>query len=94
MTPWDLPPRLRRRVRVTESGCWLWTGPRTAKGYGVVSKGASTSTTAHRMAYEALVSAIPDGHQIDHLCRVTPCCNPQHLEPVTPTENVWRSRHY
>lgn len=40
--------------------------------------------------YEAFVGPIPDGLQIDHLCRVRHCVNPAHLEPVTIAENVRR----
>lgn len=27
---------------------------------------------------------------LDHLCRITLCCNPEHLEPVTQAENIMR----
>jgi hypothetical protein len=40
--------------------------------------------------YEALKGPIPEGMQIDHLCRVPACCNPEHLEAVTPKENTRR----
>nr|WP_157095381.1 HNH endonuclease [Hoyosella altamirensis] len=42
---------------------------------------------AHRWAYIQLISDIPDGLQLDHLCRVRACVNPWHLEPVTPYVN-------
>jgi hypothetical protein len=45
---------------------------------------------AHRLFYEQLVGPIPDGLQLDHLCRVRHCVNPDHLEPVTQTANVLR----
>ena len=64
--------------------CWLWTG-RTHDGYGRYSGGSS-----HRIAYELLVGPIPDGLELDHLCRVTQCVNPDHLEPVTREENIRR----
>jgi hypothetical protein len=39
------------------------------------------------------VGPIPDGFEVDHLCRVTPCVNPAHLEPVTHRENVHRGKN-
>ncbi|MDQ1426633.1 MAG: hypothetical protein QOK39_109 [Acidimicrobiaceae bacterium] len=44
----------------------------------------------HRWSYEQLVGPIPDGLVLDHLCRVTACVNPAHLEPVTLAENFRR----
>jgi hypothetical protein len=38
------------------------------------------------------VGPVPVGKQIDHLCRVTLCVNPEHLEPVTCLENLLRGR--
>lgn len=45
---------------------------------------------AHRFAYELIVGPIKPGLQIDHLCRVRRCCNPEHLEPVTRKVNILR----
>jgi hypothetical protein len=45
---------------------------------------------AHRFSYLKLVGPIPEGLQIDHLCRVRHCVNPDHLEPVTNKENIRR----
>lgn len=53
--------------------------------------GRMTSHRPHRIIYEALHGPIPDGLQIDHLCRNKVCCNPHHLEPVTARENILRS---
>ena len=46
---------------------------------------------AHRLAYETLIGPVPDGLQIDHLCRVRLCCNPAHLEAVTAKTNTRRA---
>lgn len=51
---------------------------------------ASSKAAAHRFVYELLVGPIPAGLTIDHLCRVTSCVRPDHLEPVTNAENVRR----
>jgi hypothetical protein len=83
----------RFMARVDASGdCWLWTGGRA----GYMKYGAlrvdGRMTYAHRVAYELFVGPIPEGLQLDHLCSVPHCVNPEHLEPVTARENVLRSR--
>lgn len=71
------------------TGCWLWTGAATGAGYPVIGI-ARRSRPAHRMAYEAAVGPIPSGLTIDHLCCITMCVNPQHMEVVTHGENSRR----
>ncbi|RBY82659.1 HNH endonuclease signature motif containing protein [Blastococcus sp. TF02A-26] len=78
-------------AKVDRSGeCWLWTGAVTSAGYGSWSSDGHR-LSPHRVTYEAVHGPIPDGLQIDHLCRVRLCVNPQHLEAVTPQVNVLRS---
>lgn len=75
-----------------DDGCWLWTGAKDHWGYGKIRTGVGRQQkVVHRVAYELLVGAIPDGLQLDHLCRQTSCVNPAHLEPVTGKENSLRS---
>lgn len=70
-------------------GCWLWTGGLSVAGYGRIRINTVLHYT-HRLVYELLAGPIPEGLEIDHLCRVRACCNPAHLEPVTHAENVRR----
>lgn len=75
------------KVNKTDT-CWLWTGA-LLYGYGTMKVNGS-ATSPHRFAYELLVRHIPDGFNIDHLCRVRNCVRPDHLEAVTRGENVRR----
>ena len=89
----DLTIRFWAKVSVAQDGCWVWTGATNDRGYGVINSGGSSPITlyAHRLAYEAFISgSIPEGLELDHLCRVPRCVNPEHLEPVTHQENVRR----
>ncbi len=73
-----------------KTGCWLWLGPKDRKGYGRTYYGGR-NWSAHRLFYAAFKGFIFPGLQIDHLCRVRNCVNPNHLEAVTPRENNLRS---
>lgn len=82
--------RLVGRITRTPSGCWEWTGATNGVGYGMVFVRGQRYYT-HRLLYSRCVAPIPTGLVIDHLCRNTLCCNPEHLEPVTHRENIMRS---
>jgi hypothetical protein len=68
--------------------CWHWTGSHYPKGYGRATMFGTEG--AHRVAYILANGSIPKGLQIDHLCRVKGCVNPDHLEAVTPAVNTQR----
>lgn len=78
-----------KKVDVRADGCWEWMGSRDRQGYGRISV-QRIGRLAHRVGYEMLVGPVPSGLELDHLCRVRCCVNPQHLEPVTHAENVRR----
>ena len=69
--------------------CWEWTADRAKSGHGRIRVDGRTQM-AHRIAYELLVGPIPEGLELDHLCRNTCCVNPDHLDPVTHLENMRR----
>lgn len=85
-----LPSRFWEKVQPCPmSGCWLWTGAAQSFGYGSIAVDG-TRRTAHSLAYKTLIGSVPDGLELDHKCRVSACCNPLHLEPVTHRENMLR----
>lgn len=80
--------------KIDASGdCWEWTGTLDKRsGYGVLGRGVrgAGNIQAHRAAWELLCGSMAADMQLDHLCRNRPCCNPDHLEPVTAEENKRR----
>lgn len=92
------PARFLRKIRVDQiSGCWNWTGatwghPRYKQhSYGQIRVG-DKRTSAHVFAYQCAVGPIPEGLEVDHLCRNKLCVNPSHLELVTHQENCKRRK--
>jgi hypothetical protein len=78
--------RFAKNIEVdSETGCWNWSASLNNAGYGNFNR-----TSAHRFIYEFVFGSISDNLQIDHLCRNRRCANPNHLEMVTASENIWR----
>ena len=81
------PSRIESKIE-RGHGCWFWKGAR-ANGYGYV-RWKGKVEPAHRVVYRILRGPIPEGKELDHLCRNRPCVNPDHLESVTSKQNTLR----
>lgn len=66
--------------------CWVWQRAVNENGYGRMPG----NQAAHRVYFERERGPVPDGLEIDHLCRVRACVRPDHMEAVTHAENVRR----
>jgi hypothetical protein len=71
--------------------CWVWMRSLTSTGYGQWNVGRHRTLLAHRILWEDQNGPIPEGLELDHLCRNPRCVNPEHLEAVTHVENLRRA---
>lgn len=93
MAPNTIPieERFKEKYRVDqESGCWIWTASLMPNGYAQFRYSRAKNGYGHRFSYEHHIGPIPEGRQIDHLCKNKACVNPDHLDVVTPKTNIER----
>lgn len=84
----DLLHRLMKKIYPVDCGCWIWVGSQNDGGYGTLYARKEEFNRPvyllHRLTYEIAVGPIPFGYQIHHKCENKLCCNPEHLEKITP----------
>ena len=94
--PFPLPskifPYVRQRIWPDpETDCWLWTGWKTKQGYGQYAfrhLGRYWTVMAHRAVWEMTHGSVPP--ELDHICEVRACVNPDHLRAMDHRENTLR----
>lgn len=86
----EIPPLIRffNKVEIADT-CWDWQAYLDDEGYGHFWFD-HTMKLAHVFLYELLEGPIPEGMELDHLCRNRACVNPSHVQPVIHLENIRR----
>ena len=82
-----LEDRFWAKVNRVDASCWDWLASRTPKGYGHLSVNGRL-VSAHRAVWILCRGPIPEGFEIDHICRNRGCVRPEHLQVVPPGFNV------
>lgn len=83
----SLERRIGMKIKPQSNGCWLFQGK--ADRYGLFTDRRSAQRiVVHRFVYEMLVEPIDEGCHVHHVCETKGCCNPAHLQVLTPKEHA------
>lgn len=88
LTPKELH-RITGFIEEDANGCWVWMGRRNSEGYGQIHL-RKAYWFVHRLMYEFLKGPVKPGDVVDHLCGNKACCNPDHLDAVSQSQNLKR----
>lgn len=84
--------KLLRKIERRPDGCWIYLGATNDIGYPTWRPYTTSKTQyVHRCSYEIFHGPIPDGAEVDHICHVRNCVNPDHLQALSHRENLMRS---
>lgn len=69
--------------------CWIWTGGKNDRGYGMFYLDNGKYIRAHIWSYTYFIGPVPPDKELDHFkCYNRACVNPYHVRPATHVENV------
>jgi hypothetical protein len=87
--------RICSKVHMDEkTGCWLFTGGKNKQGYGRIYFEGQMRLVHKVMIEQTHQINIPEDLEVNHLCYVRACCNPDHLTIVTHKRNVLLAEQY
>ena len=78
--------KMKNRSSTDENGCWIYMRA-NGRGYGELYADGRT-WLAHRLVAKFSIPEFSPECQVHHKCAVALCCNPAHLQAVTPQENT------
>jgi hypothetical protein len=79
--------RIKKKIKISKTGCWNWCGFLNNSGYGRVSEGKSGYHLTHRAMYAFWNKPVKNGFFVLHKCDNTKFCNPEHLFLGTAADN-------
>lgn len=83
--------RIKRGIAIDQNnGCWVWQRRRFPNGYGCLKLNGRNHIVS-RVMFVLTYGKLPPGRYAHHKCANKSCCNPRHLEALSPYEHVERS---
>lgn len=71
--------------------CWIYLGQPAARYAEIMVE--TKRIGAHRWSYQTFHGDIPEGFQVDHICRKPKCWNPKHLQVLPRSDNARQNKH-